>query len=207
MFNFIDVNSITASKEIDKLEAKVFKAYTKTELQENAHELLVALVEFCNKHKDGSRLDKFMQNAPNTFNRTRAREWLAHFSGWNMREDKAGVVKFLARKEDGEKLFFLDPEGRDVPFYVYEDPNNKEKKEWVFENNWKRFMDSAYNHQKKGDLNNVDKVHLHLISQATMGLRKKAEEYVAEMAAKGREADMKDVTPQSIEIAAVPVAA
>jgi len=112
MFEFLNSKD---EKAVDKAVSNIVKAYGKIKAQ--THIALVAVVEFSNENRDGSKLDKLWNGLPNNANKRGIALWLKEYSGWKMSRDKAGNDKFLSRDEDGNKAFWLKEQGKALPFY------------------------------------------------------------------------------------------
>lgn len=155
------------TKALDKAETKVVAHYNAVNAKELLHAVLVANVEFCNFHKDGSRLDKLFGKLAHTVNKSGIKTWLETFSNWQMREDGEGTVKFMSRDKSGAKVFKFDEAGRAMPFYDMPKvkANDNKPAHSLFEALGK-FIGAELKHQKAGELNEVESEFLRLLIDA-----------------------------------------
>lgn len=200
-YTTINPELANAADQIEAMADQVLKAYSAEDVTIGMHYLLKNEVLFCNFRRDGSHLDKLWNRLPGTVNKHRIRDWLRAFTGWDIREDRNGVAKFLSRLANGEKAFFYNIEGDKTPFYVYKAVNNTEDKPWDASEGLKKWLDSAHKKVKQGKVNEFGQELVKEASRRLSGIEEAVKQTMAAKAAAKRE-QPQQIAPQAPALAA-----
>ncbi len=105
---------------IDKAIRSFQTRWDKANFKQEIHELLVACARHAVHNKGADKLTNLWNALDNSINkRNGVGKWIAAFTSYELRKDKAGTVKFLAKTDaKGNKMHTLDEEGANVPFWM-----------------------------------------------------------------------------------------
>ncbi len=105
---------------IDKAIKSFQTRWNKANFKQEIHELLVACALHAVHNNGADKLTNLWNALDNSINkRNGVGKWIAAFTSYELRKDKAGTLKFLAKTDaKGNKMHTFVEEGVNVPFWM-----------------------------------------------------------------------------------------
>ena len=104
---------------IDKAIKKFVSRDSKSGLRDELQGLLVACAKHAVEHTSADKLTNLWNQLPDHWNKKNGvGKWISKFTSYELKKDKAGTVKFLAKTVLNQKQHAFVAEGEGTPFWV-----------------------------------------------------------------------------------------